>query len=665
MTRLRALAVSLLALLLLAAGARAQPGVDVKFRAVAREAVVKPGDPVVIAVEFTFGKGLHSWPPKEITLPKSIDSFADRTDVVLGASAPHGAVIAAKQWPEAHPGTVLDFEKGGTTQAPVYSGKVVAYVTVALPADVTGDVVIPIAGHYQACNDTTCFESQDPEASITVKVTPTAAPAPTPAAAELFKAYRVVDRSVLQAALEAPTVGSPPAARTLFGFAIGGGLLLLFLAAVIGGAVLNLTPCVLPVIPLKIMALVHHAGSPGRRVLLGFWMMLGVVAFWSALAVPTLALRGAGSGDPSQLIFGTWWLTLSIGLLIAVMGLGIMGLFMIQLPQAVYAVNPKADTAWGSFLYGVMAGVLGLPCFGFVAGGLLAGLVAMPWAAVVAVFVGLGVGMGAPYLILAMWPALIERIPRTGPASELVKQVMGLLLLGFAGFFVASGIQAVLKEMPYVAKSINIWIVTFFVVLTALWLTVRTLQISRRTWPKILMPALAILVAGGLVAWIARGTSSDRADWMRASSLSDDQVASGAWLDYTPQRLEKAHGTGKVIVADFTADWCGTCKYIKRAILDAEPLASRLRRDDVILLEVDCTVKKVSPGSMLHAKLGLTGVPQLAIWAPGEKDPMVVFGAYTSNVVLDAVEAAKKKGETRGVSTVGGSKATETSPPTQ
>jgi thiol:disulfide interchange protein len=110
------------------------------------------------------------------------------------------------------------------------------------------------------------------------------------------------------------------------------------------------------------------------------------------------------------------------------MGIGIMGLFTIQLPAAVYAVNPKAETAWGSFLFGVMTAVLGLPCFGFVAGALLAGAATLPASTVMLVFASIGVGMAAPYLVLSAKPSLLRHLPRTGPASELVKQVMGLLL---------------------------------------------------------------------------------------------------------------------------------------------------------------------------------------------------------------------------------------------
>jgi len=109
-------------------------------------------------------------------------------------------------------------------------------------------------------------------------------------------------------------------------------------------------------------------------------MAIGVVAFWAALGAPLALLVAYGKGfvDPSAFIFGRWYITLGLGAVIALMGLGIMGLFAINLPQKAYMINPSADNAQGSFLFGVMTAVLGLPCFGFVVAPLLAGAATMP-----------------------------------------------------------------------------------------------------------------------------------------------------------------------------------------------------------------------------------------------------------------------------------------------
>src|SRR5690606_24596669 len=137
----------------------------------------------------------------------------------------------------------------------------------------------------------------------------------------------------------------------------------------------------------------------------------------------------------------------------------------------------RADSPSGSFMFGVMTAVLGLPCFGFVAGGLLAGAATLPPLLIMVIFLGLGVGMAAPYLVLSAYPNLVNKVPRTGPASELVKQVMGLLLLAAAAFFVAAGVKALLLEKPWLSESIAWWAVAFFITIAGLWLAFRTLQI--------------------------------------------------------------------------------------------------------------------------------------------------------------------------------------------
>jgi thiol:disulfide interchange protein len=630
--------------------ASGQSGADkaVTIRVVPRDKDVRPGGLAVVAVEFTHGPGFHTWPAKGVVLPKGIDAFAERTALQLGEGAPAGVRLVAVQWPEAHPGKVPNLEGPGTVTVPLYSGKAVAFVTLALDAGVpAGSLSVPIAGHYQSCNEQVCLEPQDPVLTASFDVSPAAAAAPSSEPA-LFQGYTAVDPALVRAA-PAPGMQPPPAQAntvvaqrpSLFGIGFGGGIALLFLVAAIGGFVLNLTPCVLPVIPLKIMTLVHHAGNPRRRIALGLWMFAGVVAFWFAIGVPVMLIRGGA--DPSQFIFGTWWVTLSIGVIIAAMGLGIMGLFLFQLPQSVYAINPKADTAHGSFFFGVMTGVLGLPCFGFVAGGLLAGAAALPRTSIAAIFLGLGIGMGAPYLVLSIWPALINRIPRTGPASELVKQVLGLLLIAAAAWFVAAGIGGLLADMPYLKASLPIWIVSFFVLLAGTWLTIRTLQLAKTTPIRLVIPVLTLIGVAATVGLAATSARSDREDWMRAQANAggDASIVPGAWLPYNPARLKAALASGKVVVADFTADWCINCKVLKRTILDREPVRSRLQKDDVILLEVDCT-SKTSPGSAFLKELKQTGVPVLVVYGPGIKDPLV-YNSYLPDTVIDAIQQASPK----------------------
>jgi len=455
------------------------------------------------------------------------------------------------------------------------------------------------------------------------------------------------------AAADEATSAPPATQRNFFGIPVPRGeglvgILMLALLSAVGGFILNLTPCVLPVIPIKVMTISQHAGSPGRSLVLGLWMATGVVAFWLGLGLPVAFVSTVT--DPSR-IFGFWWVTLGIGLLIALMGVGIMGLFSINLPKVAYMVNPKADTAGGSFMFGVMTAVLGLPCFGFVAGALLAGAATLPPLVILVIFASLGVGMAAPYLVLSAKPGWVEKLPRTGPASELVKQVMGFLLLAAAAYFIGSGLIALVADRPWIARQLHWWTVAIFVAIAGLWLIVRTFQITGRPVPRAAFTLLAMAIGAATFAYVIDSTAKARENYQeRAAAIAaaegEGELVTTAWINYNPRLLERAREEGYVVVMDFTAEWCLNCKALKAAVLEREPVRSALRTDDVISMKVDLTSTS-APGWGKLQELGETGIPLLVVYGPGLEDRWQ-SNAYTSGQVMAALERARADRDVAG-----------------
>lgn len=222
-------------------------------------------------------------------------------------------------------------------------------------------------------------------------------------------------------------------------FAIGeNGWPLVLLLAVLAGFFLNLTPCVLPVIPIKILSLQSHAKNPTRCFFLGIVFGLGIVAMFAVLGLLMggliAGIHRMNWGD----FFQYWWANLILGSIILVMALGMFGAFTTRLPNWVYLFNPQSDSAKGSFFLGVLTAVLATPCAGPLLGAALTWAATQPAWLALAMFIFMGIGMALPYVILTANPKWIDHMPKSGPGSELVKQVMGILLLAAAFFFLGS-----------------------------------------------------------------------------------------------------------------------------------------------------------------------------------------------------------------------------------
>lgn len=609
------------------AGGDAEP-VTVSVKA--DSASLAPGAQFVVAVVLDHAPNWHT-NLNEPVVPEEMGDFTPIPTTIEisaeGAEVDQGPI----QWPEPH-GVEVAFT-GTPVEYLVYDGRAVVFVPLRLAEDAQPGqtITLSVATTYQACDDVSCLRPETVRSTLTLPVV-------DPSAAESASDddFAGFDPAVFaqdwNALASTSTAGQRDDGNNFFGLAIPSwdspaGFAILAVLSALGGFILNLTPCVLPVIPIKVMTISQHAGSPGKSLYLGLWMFVGVVGFWMALGV--LASSVSAFADPSRL-FGIWWVTLGIGVLIVLMGVGIMGAFSINLPKQVYAVNPKADSASGSFMFGVMTAILGLPCFGFVAGALLVGAAAMPWWVVLTIFAALGVGMGLPYLVLSAKPRWVEKIPRTGPASELVKQVMGLLLLAAGAYFAGSGVLALLKSNPetpalaWWVKSAHWWFVGLFAVAAGVWLAWRTFRITRNSGRRTVFTLVGLVIASGGAFAAADQTMKARSDF---------------WIPFTETELARGIESGRVVVLDFTADWCLNCKALESAVLLKNPVKSLLLGEGVLPLKADLTSTS-APGWDKLRDIGRTGIPTLVIFGPGLDDPWIA-SAYTSDQVVNAIERAR------------------------
>lgn len=641
----------------------------VTVRSVPQKSTVQPGDRFAIAVVFDHAPGFHTWPHEPVLPPDLADFVPWVTDITI-ESRPDGVLIYPIQWPEPHAVTVR--YTGAPTDLLSYEGRAIAYIPVAVaPTAAEGELVFDLLTTFQACDDMTCQQPQDIPQRVTVTVRVAAGAADPGAGAEpaLFTSFQPMvfsDPSPSDGGPPPPAAGPFPAPAVAdatevvrfdafgLGFSLnsGGplGLILILLVAALGGLLLNFTPCVLPVIPIKILGLSQAAKNPRRCLILGAVMALGVVAFWAA-AGAAIAVLGVIAGVNE--LFRQPLVGLGIGLFIAAMGIGSLGLFSVRLPQAVYMVNPSQETVRGSFLFGIMTAVLATPCVAPFMGTAMAWAGTQPAAKAVATFIAIGVGMALPYLILAANPRWVERMPRTGPASELIKQVMGMLMLAVATFFIGTGLLGLIAEHPYLGKVLHWWVVAGFATLAALWLLVRTVQITPSTAKRVVFGTVGALIALGAIFIANSLTTIERRLHAQAVAAAErtatDTGGPRLWASYTPELLESSLAAGKVVVVDFTAEWCLICKTLKLAVLSRPEVESVLQGDGVVTLLADLTNRKAPGWAKLH-ELGESGIPLLLVYAPGQTEPLFKSNAYTQEQVIAAVARARPQATDERVS---------------
>lgn len=628
-----------------------------------RDASVAPGEETVIAVVLDHAEHWHTY-PVEKTGPEDIISL-----LISATATPEpadGLTFGDPRWPAAHEIEIPPALGGGDQKLGVNEGRTVALIPVTVAGSVSAGAEIPVvvAVEYQACDDRLCLAPETVFHRVIVRVGESTEAAEHADLQAYFGEPRMVAHAdvLFEAALpeswtttfdpyaeageaDAADEAAPVAtgvAFSFFGLSVSGGMALALILPLsfVGGLILNLTPCVLPVLPLKVMTLSQHGGENRMRTfVLGVWMALGVTAFWLALGLPAALV--SSFLDPSQ-IFGLWYVTIPIGVIIVAMSLGLMGMFAINLPQSVYMVNPKADNASGSLMFGVMTGVLGLPCFGFVAGALVPAAASFHPLMVIAVFTALGAGMASPYLFLAAFPKLVDKLPRTGPASELVKQFLGLVLIGAGIFFIGTGLLALVATYPAIEDAIaGVIELEYFRVLHYIpvsiailaaggWLAYQTFKITAKPVNRTVFGA-----TGLLVAVVGVGLSVNAV--MAASHARDS-----GWVDYSAAALEEAVDDGYAVFIDVTAEWCINCKFFERTVLDVDPVRSRLESRDVVMMKVDMTGRNPE-GQALLRELELVGQPQWIAFGEGLTDGHEVLVPGNGPQVLDVLDRASTR----------------------
>jgi len=570
---------------------------------------VRPGDSLLLAIVADIKKGYHI--NADERQARSLADFRPYPTAVTVTGVSPGAVIGTPHYPKAVPMKV----QYATGYLMSFEGQTVIYLPIKLGQSVEQGVLeLKLAFEYQACASDYCLFPKKIELSESLPVAE-AGTAVSTIREDLFAGYAIGTTAPVSPGVDFDFFGwrfSVDASSVL-------GRILVLLIAALGGMLLNLTPCVLPLIPIKIISLSHVAGSRRKCVLLGTAMSLGVLAFWMVLGAMIALVSGFSATNQ---LFQYPAFTILVGLIIGAMATGMFGSFSMRLPRFIYGISPKQDTLHGSFGLGVLAAILSTPCTAPFMGA------AAAWASIqapettLAVFAAVGTGMALPYLVLAANPSLVGKMPKTGPAGELIKQVMGLFMLAAAAYFAGVGLSALLSDPAGPPSKTYWWVVMAFIIAGGGWLAYRTLQISPDRGIKAAFTGIGVFLVV-LSTW-------------GAVRLTDPGPVD--WVYYTPQRFESAVGDRKLIVMVFTAEWCLNCKVLEQGVLSDPQIAALFAREDLVPMKVDITGSNPAGRAKLREAGNLT-IPLLVIFSPrGER----VFKSdfYTVDQVHSAVTNA-------------------------
>jgi suppressor for copper-sensitivity B len=401
-------------------------------------------------------------------------------------------------------------------------------------------------------------------------------------------------------------------------------LLAMLGVALLGGLILNLMPCVLPVLSLKVLALISHGGGEKKDVRASFLATAaGIIVSFLALAAATSVVKLAGSAVGWGVQFQQ---PLFLGVMISLVTLfaaNLFGWFEIPLPQflADIGANAGPSKGWaGHFATGAFATLLATPCSAPFLGTAVGFALAHGTFEIFAIFLLLGVGMAGPYLAVAAWPQLAQKLPRPGNWMIVARKILGVVLL-------ATGVW--LLSVLAIVMGLQIGLAVAGAMVVALLL----LGLAHR-YPAV--PRGLVMVAT-LAAGIGLPMIGD-------APASEDRhaAAKGLWKPFDQSAVASEVAAGHVVFVDVTAEWCLTCQVNKGTVVYRGEVAKRLHAPGVVAMQADWTRPDESIANYL-ASFGRYAIPFDAVYGPGAPNGVVLPELLTDDAVLQALDQAAGK----------------------
>jgi thiol:disulfide interchange protein len=401
------------------------------------------------------------------------------------------------------------------------------------------------------------------------------------------------------------------AERSFFGYLV---------FAFIGGLILNVMPCVFPVLGIKIMSVVQQAGGDKRQVLMhGLAYTVGIlICFWAlgGLVISLGKTWGFQLQSPG-FVFG-------LAVFFLIFGLNMAGVFEIGASAVGVGANLQSKHGLsGSFFSGLLAVVVATPCSAPFLGSALGYTVTLPGVQAMLMFTMIGIGLASPFLVLSLVPSLVAALPRPGAWMESFKQGMSFLLFGTVVFLVWV-LTGMIEGQPMLFLLFGLVVVALGCWIYGRWSLPHKPKRTR---------LIAVVLAGlAVVGGLAFGWPEAEVATVEEGSHSEGGLTWEAW---SPEKVAALRAEGKAVYIDYTAKWCFTCQVNKRVYKDPA-VKQVIAEKKVVLLKADWTNEDPRISQAL-SELGKAAVPVNVLYLPGVKEPVVLDELLTADGVVKAI----------------------------
>jgi thiol:disulfide interchange protein/DsbC/DsbD-like thiol-disulfide interchange protein len=408
-------------------------------------------------------------------------------------------------------------------------------------------------------------------------------------------------------------------------------LLLMLGLAFVGGLILNLMPCVFPVLGLKVLGFANHSDATAKhRLRAALLFAAGVVgAFW-VLALLMILLQGAGQAIGWGFQLQSPWFVAAMAWLFALIGLNLTGVFEVGISLTRSSVGDDSQSAFSEVGSGVLAVLVATPCTAPFMGAALGAALGQSAGVQFAVFTMLGLGMALPYVLLTLLPGAAKLLPRPGAWMQTLKHFLAFPMFATVAWLVwVFGQQLDIDAV--LALLLSLIAICFAGWLYGFWQ--RQVLNSGGSSKKAILLFVSSLFAFVVGITLIVNTVSENT----AESLKSQVSKSTAWEVWSPQRVDELLSQGKPVFVDFTAAWCVSCQVNKKAVLDGNKVKQFFADQKITVLRADWTKRDAEITKEL-ARYKRSGVPMYQVWLPtaGPKTALLLPELLTSDLVISA-----------------------------